>query len=172
MENRRRVVEKRLKECGVELPTLKPPGGSYAPVRSVKVGDGRQLLFFSGHVPWTGNDGKTGKPQYLYRGSLPSDFSIEEAQTASRLCAEQILSRLSYALDGNLGKVNSFINLKVFVKSNANFEKQSLVGNGASDFINKIFGEKVGPHTRSAVGVSSLPKGVCVEIEATVECEC
>ena len=74
-------------------------------------------------------------------------------------------------MGGNLGRVKKFVNLKVFVNCSETFVSHSEVGNGASNFINSVFGEVVGPHTRSAVGVASLPKGVCVEIEATVECE-
>ena len=35
MERRRKNVDARLRELGVVLPKLKPPGGTYAPVRSV-----------------------------------------------------------------------------------------------------------------------------------------
>ena len=37
--------------------------------------------------------------------------------------------------------------------------------NGASDLLVEVLGEK-GRHTRAAVGVSSLPLGCAVEIEA------
>lgn len=56
-----------------------------------------------------------------------------------------------------------------FVHSADDFTGQSLVLNGASDLFLEVFGEENGPHARSAVGVNSLPLGVCVEIEAIVE---
>ena len=41
--------------------------------------------------------------------------------------------------------------------------------NGASNFLLEILGEKVGSHARAAVGVSSLPLGVAVEVEFLFE---
>jgi enamine deaminase RidA (YjgF/YER057c/UK114 family) len=43
-----------------------------------------------------------------------------------------------------------------------------LVINGCSDLLCKVFGDK-GIHTRSAIGVGSLPNNITVEIEAIVE---
>jgi enamine deaminase RidA (YjgF/YER057c/UK114 family) len=42
------------------------------------------------------------------------------------------------------------------------------VVNGASDLMVEVFGDK-GRHARAAVGVSSLPAGVAVEVEGTFE---
>jgi enamine deaminase RidA (YjgF/YER057c/UK114 family) len=42
--------------------------------------------------------------------------------------------------------------------------------NGASDLLVEIFGDR-GTHARSAVGMSSLPMDICVEIEMVVELE-
>ena len=50
------------------------------------------------------------------------------------------------------------------------FGQQPAVINGFSDLIVEVFGE-IGRHARSAVGMGSLPGGVCVEIEAIVAVE-
>ena len=42
------------------------------------------------------------------------------------------------------------------------------VVNGASDLMVELFGD-AGKHARAAVGVSALPGGASVEVEATVE---
>ncbi len=44
------------------------------------------------------------------------------------------------------------------------------VANGASDFLVSLHGER-GRHARSAVGMSTLPAGMPVEIEMIVEVE-
>jgi enamine deaminase RidA (YjgF/YER057c/UK114 family) len=44
------------------------------------------------------------------------------------------------------------------------------VANGCSDLLVEVFGER-GRHARSAVGVSSLPNDIPVEIEMIVEVE-
>ena len=40
--------------------------------------------------------------------------------------------------------------------------------NGFSDLIHEVFGPEVGAHSRSAIGVTSLPWGIPVEIEGEV----
>ena len=42
-----------------------------------------------------------------------------------------------------------------------------MVANGASELFIEVFEER-GPHARSAVGVSQIPFGCCVEIEMVV----
>jgi enamine deaminase RidA (YjgF/YER057c/UK114 family) len=44
------------------------------------------------------------------------------------------------------------------------------VANGASDLLVSLYGER-GHHARSAVGMSTLPGGMPVEIEMIVEVE-
>jgi enamine deaminase RidA (YjgF/YER057c/UK114 family) len=43
-----------------------------------------------------------------------------------------------------------------------------MVANGASELFIEVFEER-GPHACSAVGVSQIPFGCCVEIEMVVE---
>jgi enamine deaminase RidA (YjgF/YER057c/UK114 family) len=55
------------------------------------------------------------------------------------------------------------------VNSVPDFGEQPYVINGASDLLTKIFGDKIGKHARSAVGLGALPFGISVEIEMIVE---
>jgi enamine deaminase RidA (YjgF/YER057c/UK114 family) len=55
-----------------------------------------------------------------------------------------------------------------YVRSAPGFDRQATVINGASDLLVELFGE-AGRHARSAVGVSELPLGAAVEIEAILE---
>jgi enamine deaminase RidA (YjgF/YER057c/UK114 family) len=55
------------------------------------------------------------------------------------------------------------------VQSADDFKEQHLVLNGCSDVMIEIFGDKVGFHARSAIGTSTLPLDVTVEIEAIVQ---
>jgi len=43
-----------------------------------------------------------------------------------------------------------------------------MVANGASELFTEVFEER-GTHARSALGVSQIPFGCCVEIEMVVE---
>ena len=55
------------------------------------------------------------------------------------------------------------------VNSAPNFTRQPDVINGFSDLILSVYGNEVGSHARSAVGMASLPFNIPVEIEAEVE---
>lgn len=55
-----------------------------------------------------------------------------------------------------------------YVAFETGFTDQSIVINGASDFLTDIFG-KNGKHVRVSVGVAKLPGNVSVEIEFTFE---
>jgi enamine deaminase RidA (YjgF/YER057c/UK114 family) len=52
------------------------------------------------------------------------------------------------------------------VNASPSFKDHPIIINGFTNLIIEIFGENVGSHARSAVGMSSLPFNVCVEIEA------
>ena len=55
----------------------------------------------------------------------------------------------------------------MFVNSAPAFVDQPKVANGASELMQEVFGE-AGRHARSAVGVTVLPLGVTVEVDAIV----
>ena len=149
---------------GHTLPPLKPPGGSYRPVRRVNLGADNALLYMSGHVPWA--DG-----EYLYIGKLGAEYTKEEGAAAAEICALQLLSRLRVACDGDFSKVRAVVRLGVHVNCTDDFIDQPFVGNGASDLLLQVFGEERGSHSRAALGTNALPRGVCVEIEAIFEIE-
>jgi enamine deaminase RidA (YjgF/YER057c/UK114 family) len=54
-----------------------------------------------------------------------------------------------------------------FVASAPGFHQQPAVVDGASAVLFDVFGD-AGRHTRSAIGVASLPRGGAVEIEVIV----
>lgn len=60
---------------------------------------------------------------------------------------------------------------KVFgiVNSTTDFKHQHLVMDGCSDVIMEVFGKPVGYHARSAIGTSTLPLDMVVEVEAIVQ---
>ena len=56
-----------------------------------------------------------------------------------------------------------------FINTISSFTEQSLVLNGFSDLMVQVFGEEIGSHARSAIGVASLPGNIPVEVEILVE---
>ena len=149
------MIEEKLKQLNITLPTPPKPAGSYIPV--VTSGN---LAFVSGQIPM--QDGKV-----IYTGKVPTEKSIEEAQKAAKLCAINILAQLKANL-GSLDRITKIARVSGFVNCTSDFSEQPKIINAASDLFYEIFGEH-GKHSRIAVGVSSLPLNSTVEIDMVAE---
>lgn len=150
------AIEQKLTEMGITLPVSVPPAANYVPYTI-----SGNLVFISGTLPM-----KDGKPQDL--GKLGREFTVEQGQQTAKLCAINILSHLKAACGGDLSRVKKCVRMGIFVASAEGFTDQPKVANGASDFMVGLFGD-AGKHARFAVGVSELPFGVSVEVDATFE---
>lgn len=148
--------EDRLKELGLELPTIPIPMANYVPF--VQTGS---LIFTSGQIPY-----RDGKPA-VKMGKLGQDLTVDEGYQAARLTCVNCIAVVKAAL-GDLSKVKRVVKLVGFVNSAPDFTDQPKVVNGASDLLVEVFGNQ-GRHARSAVGVAQLPFGIPVEIELVVE---
>jgi enamine deaminase RidA (YjgF/YER057c/UK114 family) len=153
------LIEQRLVELGITLPPTwgAPPGMNF--ISFVQTGN---LLFLSGHGP-TGSDGRLA-----YRGRVGQELSVEEAYQAARLTGLNLLASMQKAL-GTLDRVNKLVKVLGMVNAVEGFGQQPQVINGASDLFVQVFGEAIGKHARSAVGMGSLPNNMPVEIEMVVE---
>jgi enamine deaminase RidA (YjgF/YER057c/UK114 family) len=145
----------RLRELGLTLPAPPAAVASYLPTRLVPIGDGRALLYIAGQLPV--QDGKR------MTGRCPDEVSVEQAQAAARACAISVLAQIEAA--AGLDNVEQISQLIGFVLSTDDFGDQPKVLNAASDLLVDVLGD-AGRHTRAAVGASSLPFSVTVEIAA------
>jgi enamine deaminase RidA (YjgF/YER057c/UK114 family) len=68
---------------------------------------------------------------------------------------------------GSLDRIDRVLTMTVFVACSDDFVEQPAVADGASRVLTDVFGS-AGRHTRSAIGVASLPRGAPVEVEVTV----
>src|SRR5258707_7512993 len=68
---------------------------------------------------------------------------------------------------GDLDRIDEIVKVFGMVNAGPDFMDHPKVINGCSDLFVEVFGER-GRHARSAVGMSSLPGGIPVEIEAIV----
>jgi enamine deaminase RidA (YjgF/YER057c/UK114 family) len=146
-------IDAKLAELGLELPEPAAPVAAYVPV--VVAGG---LAHVSGQLPFI--DG------VLVKGRLGAEVSIGEGYEAARACGLMILAQLRAAL-GSLDRVERIVKLGAFVNSTGTFTDQPKVANGASELMAALFGE-AGRHARSAVGVTVLPLGAAVEVDAIV----
>ena len=101
-------------------------------------------------------------------GKLGENFSVEQGQLAAKSCCINLIAQLKAACDGDLDRLVQVVKLGGFVNCTADFTDHPKVINGASDLMVEVFGE-AGKHARAAVGSSSLPLGVAVEIEGVFQ---
>ena len=149
-------IEARLKELGIELPNPAAPVANYVPFTVCG-----KIVYIAGQIcQWNG--------ERRFVGKLGAAISIAEGQAAARLCALNILAHLRVACGDDLDRLQRVLRLGGFVNCTPEFTDMPQVVNGASDLVVAVFGD-TGRHARAAVGVSSLPGGVAVEVEATVE---
>ena len=144
----------RLAELGLELPAPFPAYGNY----SMAARAGR-LLISTGHVPVNGPHFVTGK--------LGRELTTEQGYRAARLAALSLLATLRAEL-GSLDRIDHLVYLYGTVNATPDFTEHTAVINGASDTLVEVLGD-AGRHARLAVGVSSLPGGVAVEIQVVAE---
>ena len=151
-------AEARLKERSITLPPTATPMANY--VGAVRVGN---LLFLSGHGPIV-KDGK------MASGKLGRELSVEQGYQVAREVGLNLLATVKANL-GSLDKVKRVVKVLGMVRSAEGFGDQPKVINGFSDLMVEVFGETIGKHARSAVGMAELPVGIPVEIEMIVEVE-
>jgi enamine deaminase RidA (YjgF/YER057c/UK114 family) len=100
------------------------------------------------------------------KGKLGAGMSIEEGYRHARQVGLVLIAAIKDAL-GDLDRVDGIVKVLGMVNAAPDFEDHPKVVNGCSDLFVEVFGE-AGRHARSAVGMSSLPAGIPVEIEVIV----
>ena len=145
----------RLAALGLTLPQAPAAAANYVP--TLRTGN---LLHVSGQGP-LGPDGK------LRTGKVGRDISAEHAYEHARLAGLTLLAQVHAAL-GDLARITQVVKLLGMVNATEDFQQHPQVINGCSDLLVAVLGDS-GRHSRSAIGVGSLPFGISVEVEATFE---
>jgi enamine deaminase RidA (YjgF/YER057c/UK114 family) len=145
-------IQGRLRGLEVELArAFHPPKGNYQ--NAMTLGN---VVYVSGHGPLL-----DGKPAFI--GRVPSEVDIQDAYKAARLTAINCLATLEDHLRG-LNRLKGLVRVFGMVNADPDFTDHPSVIDGASDLFKEVLGDR-GWHTRSAVGMHSLPFGIPVEIE-------
>lgn len=146
-------AEERLNALGLTLPEPVAAVGNYVPALI-----SGNFLYVSGQI--------SVGPEGPLKGKLGGDLDIESGQNAARQCCLNILAQAKAAL-GSLDRIGRVVRITGYVNAASDFTDHPKVINGASDLMVAILGDR-GRHTRAAVGVSGLPLGVAVEIDAII----
>ncbi len=141
-------INGKLKELGLEIPAASP--GKLAP--AVRTGN---LVYTSGATS-------------RVTGKVGDNVTVEEGYEAARQAILGCLGSVQW-LVGDLSKVTRVVKILGMVNCAEGFSNTPAVIHGATDTLVAIFGQEVGWHARSAIGVYQLPGDAAVEIEIIVE---
>jgi len=150
-----RTPEDRLRELGILLPRPPKPIANFVPY--VQEGD---LLFLSGQGPIEPGG-------FRHTGKVGDTVTTQEAYEHARITGINLLAVLQDAL-GSLNRVRRIVKLLGMVNAAPDFSEHPRVINGCSDLLVSVFGDSIGRHARSAVGMNSLPGQITVELELIV----
>ncbi len=148
-------VKEKLAALSLTLPTAAAPVAAYVP--AVKTGN---LVFTAGQLPVV--DGKL-----VLIGKVGSDVTAEDAKKMAEICALNALAAISLVAD--IDQIEKIVRVGGFVNGAPGFVAIPAVINGASELLIKIFGDVIGKHARTAVGVAELPLNAPVEVEMVVQ---
>ena len=118
------------------------------------------MIFISGQLPII-ND------KIKFPGKIDQELSIDEAKESITIATSNLLWSLNDYVENQKKDIKSIkcINIKGYINSTEKFQDHSALFNEASNLIIKVLGKNDGEHSRSVVGVSSLPKNSPVEVD-------
>jgi len=147
-------AEANLERLGIDLPEVPSPVGNFE-LGSI---DGT-TLYLSGQGPLLRNN-------TLATGKVGLDVTAAEASFHAMRAGLVLISAMRRML-GSLDHVAQIRRVFGLVNAVPEFEDHPIVINGCSDLLRDVFGDR-GRHARTAVGMSSLPGNITVEIDAVV----
>jgi len=154
--------DERIQELGLILPEpIQLPPNLEMKFSWLRVSGNR--VFISGHIALNA-DGSVSE----VTGKVGGEVTIEQGYEAARQTGLAILSSLKREF-GTLNNITAWLRAFGMVNVAPGFVQTPPVINGFSDLIIDVFGQEIGNHSRSAVGMAELPFGAPVEIEAEVE---
>jgi enamine deaminase RidA (YjgF/YER057c/UK114 family) len=146
-------ADTRIEQLNLKLPATPKPVGVYKPVL---VAGG--LAYASGHGPIIAEG-------VFITGRVGAELDLAAGKAAARQTGLTMLASLRAAL-GRLDRIERLIKTFGMVNCTPDFTEHPEVINGFSELLAEIWGPENGIGARSAIGVSSLPKNIPVEIEA------
>src|SRR5258708_11210264 len=147
-------AEARLRELNIVLPPDAVPVASF--VSAVQTG---KLLYLSGN---------TSGAEWPLKGKLGKELTVEQGYQSARQAGIIMLGKIRSAL-GSLDRVKRIVKVLGMVNSADGLGDQPTVVNGFSDLMVEVFGETIGKHARSAVGMAGLPRNAPGEGGVIVE---
>lgn len=158
-------IEERIRSLGIILPdTSSPPAEHIDDIYGydahiLRYHQAGNVLFLSGQLP-------TRDSEEPYKGRYGLNLTADQGYQAARLCAINALADMKRAL-GDLDRVEHIIRMVCYINATPEFTEHPKVGNGASDLLIEVFGER-GRHSRASIGVTGMAGGHSIETLLTV----
>ncbi len=148
-------LENKLINLGIKNHTSSKPLANYVPCIT-----SCGFLFVSGHLPI--KDG-----EIIFPGKCNLDLSNEQMISSVKLATENMLWNISCHIKNENQRITDLkcCNLKGYINCEDKFFDHPSILNFSSDYIIKILGKDSGVHTRTAIGVNSLPLNSPIEID-------
>jgi enamine deaminase RidA (YjgF/YER057c/UK114 family) len=140
------TAEARLKELNITLPPERMPGPGAHFINTSRTGN---LLFLAG---------TRTEPDYPLQGKVGKDLTVEQGYAAARFVGIQTLATIRAAV-GSLDRVKRVVIVLGMVNATEDFTGYAAVNNGFSDLYIDLFGEAIGKHPRSAIGILNARPG-------------
>ncbi len=152
-------IDERLADLGLQLPASPSmPAGVVATFSWVRTVGDRVLV--SGH----GAQDLDGSPMGPF-GRVPDEVSPEQATGSARAAALSVLSSVKSAI-GELDRITAWVAVAGYVQAQPGYARTTAVINAFSEVILDVFGNEVGQHARTAIGVAALPLNLPVVVAA------
>jgi len=147
------MIKNKLEQLGLELPSPSVPGGNYT------------SFHIRGSIAYVAIQFPIQSGEYLYQGRLGQDLDTEDGYQAMQLCALNVLAQINQYTTVN--QIEGLNHIDAYYQSTESWDEAPLIVNGASDLFVNVLGDK-GIHTRSIVGVHTLPRGFSVGLSASL----
>ncbi|PQP81079.1 hypothetical protein C0Q44_21800 [Paenibacillus sp. PCH8] len=147
------MIEARLNELGIILPTASAPAAKYANAVIVN-----GMMYVSGKGPDTSE-----------RGKLGAEFTTGQGYDFARNAGLEVLAVVRDVL-GSLDHVKRVVKVQGFINASASFQEHHKVLNGFSDLMMEVFGNQ-GVHARSVFGAVSVRDNLPLIIDSIFQVE-
>lgn len=145
-------LSEKLSSLGLTLPEPSTPGGNYLSVN------------IRGNIAYIAIQFPIFNGEFRYQGRLGGELATEDGYAAMQLCALNILAQVDSKI--GLDKIDGLNQIDAWYQAAEGWDEAPVVVNGASDLFVNVLGDK-GHHSRSIVGVHSLPRNFCVGLTAS-----
>jgi len=153
------TIEQRIAALGLYLPeAAKVPSHVVIDFAWARVFGNR--VYVAGHGPQAA-DGTVVGPF----GRVGLEVTPEQAAEAARLAMLAVLGSVKRAI-GTLDRIAAWLRIDGFVLVAPGFDRTTNVVNGCSRLVVELFGEDIGKHARTAMGVAATPLSCPVVIAA------